>query len=87
MTREFTQGLQTIEQVIEAEADKRGANSIQISHVARGSEPGDTTFRLTADGKTVEQVFNRQNIEDSAQRMDSFAETRVRLLLSKLTDQ
>jgi hypothetical protein len=77
--------LQRIESAIESAADKTGANRIHVSYITAGSEPGNTTFRLTVDGTTVEQVFEREHIEDSAQRLDSLAETRVRLLVSKLT--
>ena len=84
MSREFAQGLQTIEREIEAAADKKGANRINVSYVTVGSEPGTTKFRLTADGQTVDQMFDREHIEDSAQRLDSFAETRIRLMVSKL---
>jgi hypothetical protein len=56
-----------------------------VRHNGSASEPGPTTFTVTADGKTSEQKVNREDIDDSCQDMDSFANTKVNIIVSKLS--
>jgi hypothetical protein len=82
---EFSNGIRTIRKAIDAELKAEGIRYTALSETVRGSPPNDTDFSVTAFGRTHSVTFNRQEIEDSAQALDSFAHTKVRLLLSHFT--
>jgi hypothetical protein len=85
MASAFTQGLHTIDKELQAAFDQAGVHNISIVHVTRGTEPADTLFKATADGRSEELVFTVQEIEDSVRAIDSIAASNVRVLVSRFT--
>jgi hypothetical protein len=81
---EFRRGLMTIRSEIDSAVRERKFRSVSVSYTSQGSGPNDTTFSVTADGQTAQQVFFRSEIDDSAERIDAYAMTKVRMLVSKL---
>jgi hypothetical protein len=81
----FIQGQQTIQREIEAAFNQAGVHNISVSHITSESAPADTSFKVAANGREVELVFTRQDIEDSARAIDSSAATKVRVLVSRFT--
>jgi hypothetical protein len=81
----FEQGLQTIDRELEAAFKQAGIHNIRIGHSTRGSGPADVVFSVSANDRTEELVFTRDEIEDSGRAIDFSAATKVRLLVSRLT--
>jgi hypothetical protein len=85
MASEFVLGQQTIVRELEAAFNQAGVRNVSVSHVTHGTEPGDTSFKVTANGRSEELMFTREDIEDSAFAIDSSAATNVRVLVSRFT--
>jgi hypothetical protein len=81
----FTQGQQTIQREIEAAFNQAGVHNISVSQKTTEPAPADTSFKVAANGREVELMFTRQDIEDSARAIDSSAATKVRVLVSRFT--
>jgi hypothetical protein len=69
---EFRRGLMTIRSEIDSAVRERKFRSVSVSYTSQGSGPNDTTFSVTADGQTAQQVFFRSEIDDSAERIDAY---------------
>ena len=82
--QQYQLGLQTIHGALEAALIGAGVHGYAISHTTQGSVPRDTTFAVVAMGRSAEQPFTREEIADSAHTIDSFAVTKVRLLVRKI---
>jgi hypothetical protein len=79
---QFHKGLSTINLALETALSQRGVVGGVVTYDAHSTEPRDTQFSVTVDGKTESQMFARQEIEDSAQAIDAPSATRVRMLVS-----
>jgi hypothetical protein len=82
---EFSNGIRTIRKAIEAELKAEGVRYTALSDNVRGSAPNDTDFSVAAFDRTHTVTFNRQEIEDSERALDSFAHTKIRMLVSHFT--
>jgi hypothetical protein len=82
---QFEQGLVKIHSSIENALDRKRVTKFTISHTTVGSTPRDSTFSVSANAQTREQMFTREESVDSALTLDSFASTKVRLLVSNFT--
>jgi hypothetical protein len=85
MASEFMLGQQTIARELEAAFNQAGVHNVSVSHLTRGTEPADTSFKVAANGRSEELLFTREDIEDSAFAIDSNAATKVRVLVSRFT--
>jgi hypothetical protein len=56
-----------------------------LSYTTLGSTPRDSTFAVSANGQTREKRFTREEIEDSARTIESFAAIKVRMLVNNFT--
>lgn len=85
--QQFKEGLDTIHQALRAAINQRGIPLFHIAYTVEGAglRPHDSTFVVaTKDGETESLFFTREEIADSAQRIDSFAAAKVRVLVSRL---
>lgn len=79
---DFREGLKTIRGELGAQLRQRGLRNVSIFYTADRAKPRHVTFTVTADGNQASQDFTREDIDDSARRLDAFARTKVRLILS-----
>jgi len=85
MSKEFNQGQQTIHREMEATFNQACIHNLSISHVTHGSGATDTAFRVVVNSRSEEVLFTGDEIEDSARALDSFAATKVRMLVSRFS--
>jgi hypothetical protein len=83
--RQFEQGLITIHNALETALNQQGVHNFSISYTTLGSTPRDSTFAVSANGQTREKRFTREEIEDSARTIESFAAIKVRMLVNNFT--
>jgi hypothetical protein len=81
--RQYEQGLMVIHSALIAALSQKGLRNHSISQIKRGSGPRDTTFSVTANGQAEELMFSSEEICDSATSIDSFANTKIRTLVSR----
>ena len=79
---QFQKGLGNIQEAIDAALRDHAITGASVSRSAQGPGPSDAVFTITAQGKTLEQKFTREEIEDSGQAIDRFAALKVRNLVS-----
>lgn len=85
--QQFEQGLKTIHQALLTGINQRGIPLFHIAYTVEGAglRPHDAIFIVaTKDYKTESLMFTRQEIADSAQRIDSFADAKVCVLVNRL---
>jgi hypothetical protein len=84
--QQFKQGLETIHQASLTAINQRGNTSLPYRlHRGRGPglQPHDAIFVVaTKDRKIESPMFTREEIAGSAHRIDSFADAKVRVLVS-----
>jgi hypothetical protein len=80
----YEQGLETIDGELKSAFNQAGISNIRIDHTTRGSALTEVVFSISAQGRTEELVFTREEIEDSGLAIDFSAATKVRLLVSRL---
>jgi hypothetical protein len=80
--RQYEQGLRVIHVALIAALNQKGLRNHYVSQTKNGSGVKDTTFSVTANGQTHQLVFTSEEICDSASAIDSFANTKVRMLAS-----
>jgi hypothetical protein len=83
----YEKGKGVIHHALIVEMERKGIRGA-VSNRTHGSGPRvpDTTFKIVANGQTEEMIFTYEEIEDSAaQGIDSFANTKVRMLVSRFT--
>jgi hypothetical protein len=73
---QFHTGLSTINLALETALRQRGGVGGVVTYDTQATEPRDTQFSVTVDGKAGTQMFARQEIEDSAQVIDAPSATR-----------
>ncbi|MGO9038178.1 MAG: hypothetical protein ACLQKH_09350 [Steroidobacteraceae bacterium] len=61
-----------------------GGGNAAISYTVQGPDPlvPDATFKVVANGQVEKLLFPNEQVTDSAERLDSFASTRVRMVVS-----
>ena len=79
---QFQKGLGNIQDAIDAALRDHAITGASVTRTTQGSGPGDAVFAITAQGKTLDQKFTREEIEDSGQAIDRFAALKVRNLVS-----
>jgi hypothetical protein len=83
--RDYSKGQSIIHHAIVAELERKGIRGV-VSNRTHGSGPRvpDTIFQIVANGKSEEMTFTYEEIKDSvANGIDSFANTKVRMLVSR----
>jgi hypothetical protein len=85
--QQFEQGAETIHQALRAALNQRGISGFYICRTAQGSghRPQDSPFSVTVKERTESLMFTREEISDLAQRIDSFAGAKVRVLAARCT--
>jgi hypothetical protein len=85
MRRQFEKGLQTIRSALDSGLSQKGVRNASISYAIPGSAPlvPDATFKVVANGQIEELKFSNEEIADSADMLDAFAATKVRMLVSR----
>ncbi len=78
---QFQKGLRNIKDAIDAALREHTVAQASVSQTT-GSGASEAIFTVAAQGKTVEQKFTREEIDDSGQAIDRFAATKVRSLVS-----
>lgn len=84
--QQFKQGLATIHQALLTAINQRGVPLLHIAYTVEGAglRPHDATFIVaTKDNRTESLMFTREEIGESAHRIDSFADGKVRVLVSR----
>jgi hypothetical protein len=84
---EFDRGLNEILRALRVALKEAGVPGAAANYAKSGSAPGDTVFSVNANGRTEFITFNVQEIEDSAGGLDSFAATKVRMIVSRFEGQ
>lgn len=84
MDDQFKRGLGKIQDRIREEIWEKRVHGAAASHTLRGSAPCPVTFKVVANGKTSEQTFTREEIEDSADSIEHGALYKVNELLGRL---
>ncbi|MBV8805202.1 MAG: hypothetical protein JO042_09150 [Sinobacteraceae bacterium] len=83
MDDQFERGLKPIRDLLESEVRQKRFRSVAVSHTLHGSPPCPVTFKVAADGKTSEQKFTREEIEDSAGSIEHSAHYKVSQLMER----
>jgi hypothetical protein len=84
--QQFKQGLEAIHQALLTAINQRGIPLFHIAYAVEGAglRPHDAIFIVaTKDNRTESLMFTREEIADSAQSIDSFADAKVRALVSR----
>jgi hypothetical protein len=84
--QQFERGVKTIDQALRAALAQRGVSFWHIARTVVGVNihPHDSTFIVWAkDDKEESLLFTREEIADSAERIDSFAAAKVRVLADR----
>ncbi len=80
---QFNKGLTVILDAVHAALAERGVEGATVKHRGVGSLPGNVVVTLTVADKSADQLFERQEIDDSGQAIDAPAAMKVRLLVSQ----
>jgi hypothetical protein len=83
--KQFEQGLRTIRSALGTALSQTRVRNASISYTIPGRAPlvPDATFKVAASGQIEELMFTNEEITDSAERIDSVATTKVRMLVSR----
>jgi hypothetical protein len=86
--QQFAQGAETIHQALRAALMGHGLSGFHVARAAQGANvhPHDSIFMVTAKEHTESLMFTREEIMDSAQSIDSFANAKVRVLAGRFAD-
>jgi hypothetical protein len=84
--QQFKQGLATVHQALLTAINQRGIPIFHVAYTVEGAglRPHDATFIVaTNDNRTESLMFTREEISESAHRINSFADAKVRVLVSR----
>lgn len=91
MTKDlFETGLRVIYRTLESALSAEGPRELAVNYSKRGNGPRETTFSVSAQGKTWQLLFTCEEIEDSSSSagIDPIARSKVHALVdSVLTDR
>ena len=83
-----SKGLATIHRELVTAINQRGIPLFHVAYTVEGAglRPHDATFIVaTKVNRTESLMFTREEIADSPHRIDSFADAKVRVLVSRCT--